>query len=72
MVVSAQLRMLREGGLPLLQCLDILENVHAGPIARRLRGIRRALQTGIGPVEAFAGAAGDLFDSSDSSGFGLP
>jgi type II secretory pathway component PulF len=72
MIVSFQLRTMREAGLPLLQCLDILEDQHVGPIARRLRGIKRALKTGMGPVEAFATAAGDLFASSDSSAFGLP
>ena len=64
LIVSTQLRMMREAGLPLVQCLDILEGQYSGPIARRLRAIKEALQTGMGPVAAFA-IARDLFASSD-------
>ncbi|MDP3499100.1 MAG: type II secretion system F family protein [Myxococcales bacterium] len=71
LIVGSQLRVMREAGLPLLQCLDILEGQHSWPIARRLSGIKDALQTGMGPAEAF-GTAGDLFDSSASSEFGQP
>jgi type II secretory pathway component PulF len=72
LIVKVQLRVLREAGLPLLKCLDILDHVHDGAVARRLRGIKHALQTGMDPTEAFRTAGGDLVDSPELVIFGQP